>query len=263
MKTNRVSLALYLTALLPVTAHAQFIVEDPAAIAQSGTQHLAEVAKFKEMIDKQVEQIGLLDSQLKQVTAYVDAFGDPSALLKIAGGDKVIDQLRLPSSGQLLGQLQQGSSGATSLKNAGGGMYRPIEKIEVNGVEIPRQEELYRKYGALEDTETNYRTVNEESASRIKSLKEDIASTTTALQSATTDAEVQKAQGILASQNAQLAALQGEVQSAAVQVLVQDALNRNDEEKQKQAEREKSAAEWGITNKDFDKILTIPRSNAR
>lgn len=263
MKTNSVRLALYLAALLPVAGHAQFIVEDPAAIAQSATEHLAEVAKFKEMIEKQVEQIGLLDSQLKQVTAYKDAFGDPSSLLKIAGGDQVIGQLRMPSTGQLLGQLQQGSSGTTSLRSTGNGVYRPIEKIEVNGVEIPRQEELYRKYGALEDTGTNYRTVNEESANRIKSLKEDIAATTTDLQSATTDAEVQKAQGILASQTAQLAALQGEVQSAAMQVLVQDALNRNDQEKQRQAEREKSAAEWGITNQDFDKILTIPRSNAR
>lgn len=258
MKSIR--LILCAAAMLPLSAHAQFIVEDPAAIAQSATEHLAEIAKFKEMIDKQVEQIDLLTSQLDQITAYVDAFGDPSSLLNITGADKIISQLRLPSSGQLLGDLQRASSGATSLTNTSGGLFRSIESININGVEVPRHEELYRKYGALEDTETNYRTVHEESADRIKTLKENISDTTRALQSATTDAEVQKLQGTLASQNAQLTALQGDVQSAATQVLVQDALNRNDEEKQEQARREKDAAEWGITNKQFDQLLTLPET---
>lgn len=258
MKSIR--LILCAAAMLPLSAHAQFIVEDPAAIAQSATEHLAEIAKFKEMIDKQVEQIDLLTSQLDQITAYVDAFGDPSSLLNITGADKIISQLRLPSSGQLLGDLQRASSGATSLTNTSGGLFRSIESININGVEVPRHEELYRKYGALEDTETNYRTVHEESADRIKTLKENISDTTRALQSATTDAEVQKLQGTLASQNAQLTALQGDVQNAATQVLVQDALNRNDEEKQEQARREKDAAEWGITNKQFDQLLTLPET---
>ena len=263
MKTTILRLVLCIAALLPVTGYSQFIVEDPAAIAQSATQHSIDLAKYVEMVGKQVEQINLFSSQLQQVTAYTKAVGDPSSLLKITGADQVIGQLQLPSTGKLLGQLQRSSSGTTSLTNTSGGQYRPIENIEINGVEIPRNEELYRKYGALEDTETNYRTVHEESAARIQTLKENISDTTTALQSATTDAEVQKLQGTLASQNAQLTALQGEVQNAAVQVIVQDALNRNDAEKQKQAEREKSAAEWGITNKNFDKILTIPSSNAR
>src|SRR5690606_9409443 len=167
------------------------------------------------------------------------------------------------TSGRLLGDLQRSASGAGSLTNNGGGLFRPIKGIEISGVEIPRHEELYRKFGALEDTEANYRTVHEESAERIRTLKESISETTTALQLATTDAEVQKLQGTLASQNAQLAALQGDVQNAATQVLVQDALNRNDEEKQEQARREKDAAEWGVINRDFDRVLTIPNRNAR
>jgi len=249
--------------MLPLSAHAQFIVNDPVAVAQSAVQHAIELAEYVEMVSNQVEQINLLTSQLEQVTAYTDAFGDPSSLLKIAGADQVIGQLKLPSSGQLLGDLQKSSSGAASLTNTSGGVYRPVESINFNGVEIPRHEELYRKYGAVEDTETNYRTVQEESADRIKALKENIADTTSALQSATTDAEVQKLQGTLASQNAQLAALQGEVENAALQVLVQDALNRNNAEKQEEARREKNAAEWGVINKDLDRMLTIPGRDAR
>lgn len=249
--------------MLPLSAHAQFIVNDPVAVAQSAVQHTIELAQYVEMVSNQVEQINLLTSQLSEVTAYVEAFGDPSSLLSITGADQIIGQLRLPSSGQLLGDLQRASSGATSLTNTSGGLFRPIENIDISGVQIPRHEELYRKYGALEDTESNYRTVHEESADRIKTLKENISETTRALQSATTDAEVQKLQGTLASQNAQLTALQGDVQNAATQVLVQDALNRNDAEKQEEAEREKNAAEWGVINREMDRMLTIPNRNAR
>lgn len=260
MKRIIIITGLAVIGLSPDKANAQFIVEDPVAIAQSAVQHSIELAQYVEMVSNQVEQINLLTSQLNEVTAYVEAFGDPSSLLNITGADKIISQLRLPSSGQLLGELQRASSGATSLTNTGGGLFRPIESINISGVEVPRHEDLYRKYGALEDTESNYRTVHEESADRIKTLKEDISDTTRALQSATTDAEVQKLQGTLASQNAQLAALQGDVQNAATQVLVQDALNRNDAEKQEQAQREKDAAEWGITTKQFDKLMTLPET---
>lgn len=249
--------------MLPLSAHAQFIVNDPVAVAQSAVQHTIELAQYVEMVSNQVEQINLLTSQLSEVTAYVEAFGDPSSLLSITGADQIIGQLRLPSSGQLLGDLQRASSGATSLANTSGGLFRPIESIDISGVQIPRHEELYRKYGALEDTESNYRTVHEESADRIKTLKENISETTRALQSATTDAEVQKLQGTLASQNAQLAALQGDVQNAATQVLVQDVLNRNDAEKQEEARREENAAEWGVINREMDRMLTIPNRNAR
>jgi hypothetical protein len=44
---------------------------------------------------------------------------------------------------------------------------------------------------------------------------------------------------------------------------VQDTLNRNDEDKQEQARREKDAAEWGITTKQFDELMTLPDLSTR
>lgn len=262
MKRTHLSI-LCLAALWPVAGHAQVIVEDPGAIAQSAVQHAIEVGKYVEMISNQVEQINLLTSQLQQVTAYVEAFGDPASLLQITGADAIAGQLKQASKGQLLGDLQQAASGGESLRNTANGLYRPIENITIHGVEVPRSEDLYKKFGALENTTANYQTVHEESAGRIQSLKQDIGGTVTALQSATTDAEVQKLQGVLASQNAQLSALQAEVQHAASEVIVQDAMNRNDAEKQEQAQREKDAAEWGVANRQFDQLLTIPQNLGR
>ncbi|MFT3992221.1 MAG: hypothetical protein QM680_12510 [Luteolibacter sp.] len=249
-------------AMLPLSARAQFIVNDPVAVAQSAVQHATELAEYVEMASNQVEQISLLTSQLNEAAAQTKALGDPASLLKITGADEVIGRLKLPSIGQLPGDLQKSASGSKSLTNTGDGLFRPIENISINGVEVPRNGELYRKYGALEETQSNYQAVREESDKRISGLKEDIGETTAALQAATTDAEVQKLQGTLASQNAELVSLQDEADRAATQVLVQDALNRNDAEKQAEARREQNAAEWGVINKELDKVLTIPNRNA-
>lgn len=260
MKRSILIPILVLAASFSHRSHAQFIVEDPAAIAQSAVQHSIDLAKYVEMISKQVEQINLLTSQLQQVTAYVEAFGDPAALLSITGADRIINQLQQQPIGQLLGELQETASGVQSLRNNANGLYHSIENIRISGVEIPRAESLYRKFGALENMVENFQTVHEQALGRIQSLKRDISSTTTSLQAATTDAQVQKLQGVLASQRAELAALQAEVQQAASQVAVQDTLNRNDEEKQEQAQREKDAAEWGIINKQFDELMTLPET---
>ncbi len=246
--------------LAPHKTNAQVIVEDPAAIAQNAVQHAIDLGKYVEMISKQVEQINLLTSQLQQITAYVNAFGDPAALLQITGADNIISQLQQQPIGQLLGQLQETASGVQSLQNNANGLYRRIENISISGVEVPRAESLYKKFGALENTVDNFQTVHEQAQGRIQSLKREISTTTTSLQAATTDAQVQKLQGVLASQRAELAALQAEVQQAASQVTVQDTLNRNDEEKQEQAQREKDAAEWGLINKQFDELMTLPET---
>ncbi len=249
---------LAVASLAPNNTNAQVIVEDPVAIAQSAVQHAIDLAKYVEMISKQVEQINLLTSQLQQITAYVNAFGDPAALLQITGADNIISQLQQQPIGQLLGQLQETASGVESLRNNANGLYRSIENISISGIEVPRAESLYKKFGALENTVENFQTVHEQAQGRIQTLKREIGSTTTSLQAATTDAQVQKLQGVLASQRAELAALQAEVQQAASEVTVQDTLNRNDEEKQAQAQREKDAAEWSITTRQLDELMTIP-----
>ena len=63
------------------------------------------------------------------------------------------------------------------------------------------------------------------------------------LQAATTDAETQKLQGVLTAQSAQLAALGDDETHAATQAVVQDIANRNDQQKQQEAQDEEIAAD--------------------
>ena len=75
-------------------------------------------------------------------------------------------------------------------------------------------------------------------------LTSQIAQTTAQLQTATTDAEVQKLHGVLIGLNADLASTDAEVNQAVGSALVQDIQNRNDQKKQAQALTEQQNAEF-------------------
>jgi len=76
-------------------------------------------------------------------------------------------------------------------------------------------------------------------------LKERIADTTQQLQASTTDAETQKLAGVITGYNAELAAIDKEVDQTLAESLVLDMQNQADREKQAQARKEERMAEFG------------------
>jgi len=87
-------------------------------------------------------------------------------------------------------------------------------------------------------------SVASDASTRRAAIKDRIAQTAAQLQSATTDAEVQKLQGVLTGLSADLNSTEAEVNQALASTLVQDIQNRNDERKQQQALAERHNAEF-------------------
>ena len=238
-----VSIALYLSAAPLVTA--QVVVIDPTAIAHNQANHIVDLAKYVEMVNNQLKQITTMTQELQQVTAYVKAFGDPSSLLNITGANQLISSLKQTGVGQTIGQLQQAANGLQALQYTGNGLYTNLGSTFTTpgGVRLPRAEELYRKYGAVQQSSQNFQGVTTDVLARRANLRNQIASTTTQLQAATTDAETQKLTGVLVGYNAELATVDHEIDNAAGQVLTQDAENRADKERDDQARREERQAQ--------------------
>lgn len=222
---------------------AQLVVEDPASIAQDAANQIVDLGKYIAMVNNQVRQITTMTQELQQVTSYVRAFGNPAQLLNVAGANQLVASLQQPGIGQTLGTLQQTASGVESLRNNGNGLYQNITDTSLSGLTVPRTPEVYKPFGALENSSANYATVYGDAMQRRQALQAEMADTVTQLQAATTDAETQKLQGVLAGQSAQLQALDQEIAAAASQVAVQDAANRNDAEKQQRAQNEEIAAD--------------------
>jgi hypothetical protein len=225
------------------SARAQLVVEDVASIAQNAANQVVDLAKYVQMVENQVQQIDTMTQELQQVTSYVKAFGNPAQLLNVTGANQLVGSLQQSGVGQTLGSLQQSASGIQSLANNANGLYPSISNTALSGISIPRVADNYKPYGAVENTSSNYMSVYNDVMQRRQALKGQIAATIDQLQAATTDAETQKLQGVLTGQAAQLQAIDHEVDNATSQSVVQDIANRNDQQKQQQAQDEEIAAD--------------------
>src|ERR1700730_12674197 len=132
-------------------ANAQVVVIDPTAIAHNQANHVVDLAKYVEMVNNQIKQITTMTQELQQVTAYVKAFGDPSKLLNIVGANQLIGSLQQSGVGQTLTQLQRSANGIQALQYSGNGLYQSLGQTFTtpHGTQVPRLEDLYRKYGAI------------------------------------------------------------------------------------------------------------------
>ncbi len=240
-------------------AGAQVVVIDPTAIARAQANHAVDLAKYVQMVNNQVTQINTLTQQLQQIQAYVKAFGDPEQLLNIVGADELMTSLNASGVGQTIGELQQSVSGVEALRYNANGLYTSLGSTFTTpgGMQVPRTEQLYRKYGAIQKSSRNFQSVTDDVLSRRENLRSEIATTTQRLQASTTDAETQKLTGVLVGYNAELGAVDREIDQAAAQVATQDVENRADRERDEQARREERQAQMEESFRRYGEVFRL------
>ena len=230
---------------LAFSARAQWIVYDPTVNIEQIISEAENIAQFVSMVDNQVQQIQQLTSQLEQLQQYNRAFGDPSQILNITGVSALTSDLTQTPLGQTISAVEQTSDGVAALTYNANGLYHQIGATfsTPSGNQIQRGTNNYKPYEAINNATANYTNVTANVLQRRQALKDAIASTTEALQSATTASEVQKLTGVLIGQNAALAATDKEVDQAVAVSVVQDIENRNDAQKQAASDQEEQKAE--------------------
>ncbi len=241
------------------TTHAQVVVIDPTSIANNQANHIVDLAKYVEMVNNQLKQITTMTQQLQQTEAYVKAFGNPEQLLHIVGADQLVTSLQRGGISQTIGHLQRTTNGIQALAYNGNGIYASLGTTFTTpgGATIPRVEDLYRKYGAIQDSSRNFQAVNDDVLSRRATLRGQIAATTRQLQASTTDAETQKLTGVLVGYNAELGTVDREIDHAAAQVATQDAENRADRERQEEALREERQAQLEESSRRYGEVFRL------
>jgi hypothetical protein len=230
---------------LAFSARAQWIVYDPTSNIQQILDEAENMAEFVSMIDNQVQQITTLGNQLSQFENYESLFGNPSqvALSMVPNLDSDLQSLE---PGVNLGNLVANANGNTALTFNDNGIYATVGTSfqTPGGQTIQRPANQYEPFAAIINTASNYVSVADNAAQRRATIKDEIAQTTQQLQDATTDAQVQKLNGVLASLNSDLASTDDEVNQAASAATVQDIQNRNDQQKQIVALTEQQNAEF-------------------
>jgi hypothetical protein len=223
---------------LAFTARAQYIVYDP----KSDLQQILDTAQ---QIAKQVEEIGVLTSQLNEFKNYESLFGNPSQVVLSMVAPLATD-LQGVEPGQNLENLVGKANGSSAMTYNNNGIYTTVGTSfqTPRGQTIQRSTNQYQRFSAVINTASNYVTVADNAAQRRATIKTNIAQTIQQLQKATTDAEVQKLHGVLTSLNGDLASTDDEVNQAAASATVQDIQNRNDQQKQIQALTEQQNADF-------------------
>jgi len=253
-----------IAAVLPLafSVRAQWIVYDPTMNGQQIFDEAESIAKYVTMIDNQVQQIQTLGDQLSEFKNYESVFGNPSQVV-LSMVPSLDSDLKNIEPGLNLENLVSSADGNYALTYNNNGIYATVGSSfqTPGGQTIQRPANQYEPFAAVINTASNYVSVADNAAQRRAAIKDEIAQTTQQLQNATTDAEVQKLQGVLTSLNADLASTDAEVNQAVGSALVQDIQNRNDQQKQIQALTEQQNAEFEESVSNYTakfKLLNAP-----
>ena len=228
-----------------VSARAQWVVFDPTAQIQSIINTAQEVAQFVTMVQNQVKQIQSLTDQLNEFKKYESLFGDPKAVI-LSTVQPLISDLRKTELGQTLTTLETTVNAGQAMVYNASGLFQSVGTTFTtpDGQTVTRRQTPYLPIAAVQKTTDNYLSTSTDAAARRVALKNEIAATTEQLKAATTDAEVQKLQGVLIGLSAALDNTDYEINQATASTLVQDVANRNEVQRQIEAKKEQQHAEF-------------------
>jgi hypothetical protein len=206
---------------------AQIPVTDVANLANNTALHVENIAKW-------AESIAQLKTQIDQLRQQIDIQGDIrkwSGNPAEAGGKLVLNTLGeqdlIRDYGRTKAAILSTVNSLDSLAHTGGGNYRAIVSVDIDGHELTRDALTYRRYATLDATQANTDQVTEETKSREQELQAEIALTLDDLKAAPTEAETQKLSAKLAALNGQLAQAEAtrrrEVDAVAMQKIANDA----------------------------------------
>ncbi|HRZ35711.1 MAG TPA: hypothetical protein P5534_05030 [Candidatus Paceibacterota bacterium] len=183
---------------------------------------------------------------IAQLTLQLAREGDLAAIQQLAGMEELARSLGNAGLGLSLQKIQITTSGLNAFYYDGNGLYQAIQEsiLTPDGQTVARDEKRYRPQAALAATSEAFRAVDSDTKERRSLLRQQIQATLAAIQSAATQAEVEKLGALLSGQSAELAALDRERDAAAARVLVQAAENQNENGRQEKARGEERAASF-------------------
>lgn len=227
--------------LFSLSAHAQWVVTDPAHTAQTITSRIQDIANHAEVLaewqqqyEQLTEQIDTMTQQLEVETIMKDWMGDPMTVnlpsLEVLSPDDFFDDL---NHGVPWDEVIEQADGSDSLGETHGGLYEQVSAETVTGESVTVNDAALKQYAAVDRQYINYVEAAGEIDARLLELQENQALTLIELKNAPTDAEVQKLSAIVNAQNGQIALLISEREKQYQHYTALKELNENQGEKAK------------------------------
>lgn len=212
-------------------------------------EQLLQAAQGEEELRHLVQQIVQIDESLKRM-------GDPALVSKLAGADVLADFLKRGELNRTTVDLLKDLSGSEVLSKEGSSIDR---QVRVGDVSVgQRDAEFYQPEAATQRAVLQYEAAREEVLVRRSVLKREIAANIEQTNSATTTSEVMKLNAVASALHAELAALDRELQFAAMEVSHVADVNRLQGEVARKAQLENERAALSVSAKKDAETFRLP-----
>ncbi len=133
-------------------------VTDALLAKETAELHLEDIAKFKDMIDNQVQQIDRLKDQLNQLLFIATVIGDPAATRTLSGVGPLLD---IKEVGASRADLSTHANAQDAQSFDGLGLFQAVGTsfVTIDGQGVQRDGDTYRPVAAIIKATSNYDSV--------------------------------------------------------------------------------------------------------
>jgi septal ring factor EnvC (AmiA/AmiB activator) len=214
--------------------------------ASQAVYHAQDIARYAEMINKQIEQINQLTTVINQNIEHLKRFGNPDSYINMLSLDDLLAEIEKTKQGlgRTIGDVRQTVNGLQAIRENGAGLYDDLSRLSDKfGQRVQLQAATFKKFGAVQTLYEDYNRELNDTNQALARLQNEKADTLQRLNAAGSLVEVQKLTAKLQAVQTSLDNLFARAHNSAVKVLVQEAANRNDEARRAEAAVEKRAQE--------------------
>ncbi len=217
-------------------------------------QHAEDVTKYTTMIQKQLQQINQLTNIVNQNVEQLRRFGNPDTYVNMLGLDELFEEVNKVKTGvgKTVADFTETANGIAALKYTGQGLYQDLSELpDKFGQKVQYETGNFKKFGMIQEMNDDYNTQLAGVNQSFNRLENEVHNTAHQIDSAGSLVETEKLK-------AKLQAIQGTLDTnmhraslAALKILVQAEMNRNDQARAQEATRQRRIQEMLTENQQL------------
>ena len=217
-------------------------------------QHAEDITKYTTMIQKQLQQINQLTNIVNQNVEQLRRFGNPNTYVNMLGLEDLFEEVNKVKTGvgRTVADFTETANGIAALKNTGQGLYQDLSELpDKFGQRVQYDAGSFKKFGVVQDMNNDYNTQLSAVNQSFSRLENEVESTAHQINSAGSLVETEKLKAKLQAVQGTLDTNMHRASLAALKVLVQGEVNRNDQARAQEASRQRRMQEMATEDQEL------------
>jgi hypothetical protein len=217
-------------------------------------QHAEDITKYTTMIQKQLQQINQLTNIVNQNVEQLRRFGSPETYVNMLGLDQLFEEVNKVKIGvgKTVSDFTETANGMAALKYTGQGLYQDLSELpDKFGQKIQYQTGNFKKFGMVQEMNDDYNTQLSGVNQSFNRLEDEVHNTAHQIDSAGSLVETEKLKAKLQAVQGTLNTNMHRASLAALKILVQGEMNRNDQARSQEASRQRRIQEMLTENQQL------------